>query len=122
MQRAYRVVAYTEQPEDTHEPDEVAALRSRIPLRNLSRSQPLQTPEKESRMHITDINLAGLATIAFLVLFLPSTGLIHRRAQAIAKRARERDQQRELEKLVVEQAEQVIHEQERERCEASSRS
>lgn len=59
-------------------------------------------------MHISDLNLAGLATLAFLILFLPSTGLIHRRARAIALRSLERERQRELDKLIVEEAGRIL--------------
>jgi hypothetical protein len=63
-------------------------------------------------MYLSDMNLAGLAALAFLVLFLPSTGLIHRRARAIALRSLERDRQRDLEKLIVEEASRILAENE----------
>jgi hypothetical protein len=53
---------------------------------------------------VKDVNLAGLAMLAFLILFLPGTGLIHRRARALAIRSKEREQKRALEALLLEEA------------------
>jgi len=58
-------------------------------------------------MHVSDYNLAGAALAAFLVLFFPSTGLIHRRARKMAVRAIAREQARQLEALVLEEATKI---------------
>jgi flagellar biosynthesis/type III secretory pathway M-ring protein FliF/YscJ len=72
----------------------------------LSKSRAIQ--EKQKMM---DYNLAGLATIAFLVLFLPSTGLIHRRARALATRAKQQADSRELRELLQAEAYRVLDEE-----------
>lgn len=59
----------------------------------------------------SDLNLAGLATIAFLALFLPSTGLIHRRARRVAARSIDQEQRRQLEAIVLEEAMKLCREQ-----------
>lgn len=61
-----------------------------------------------NRTHFSDLNLAGLATLALLVLFFPCTGLIHRRARAVAARAIDREQKRQLQALLLAEAMRVV--------------
>ena len=101
---SYRMVDYARPPENSYGLHAAAGERGYQPLRHLHPGRPIQ---EGTAMHIADLNLAGLATLAFLVLFLPSTGLIHRRARAIAARRSQADQRRQLERLIVEEAVKV---------------
>jgi hypothetical protein len=69
---------------------------------------------------MNDVNLAGLATLAFLILFLPSTGLIHRRARALATRRDRENHERHLNRLLVEEAAAALVEMERNHADAST--
>jgi hypothetical protein len=72
--------------------------------------------------HSADINLAGLSFFSLLILFFPVFGLLSRRAdRQEAKRSAEA-RQRELNELIVWQAEAVIQQQEQPTCEASTKS
>lgn len=53
----------------------------------------------------TDINLAGLGVISFLVLFFPVVGLIHRRRYRLAEH-------RAVQKLIHEEATRIVAETE----------
>lgn len=67
-------------------------------------------------MHIADLNLAGLATIAALALFFPGIGLIEHRRRAVASRQSAQVQKRQLERLVLEEASRIVEERERQRA------
>jgi hypothetical protein len=116
LQRRYRMVDYTS---ETKNPDglyEVAGERRYQPLRHMP---PGITIQKGTRtMHVSDLNLAGLATLSFLVLFFPGVGLIEHRRRRAADRARGRAQKRELNKLVLEEAIRLLHEQQQREREA----
>ena len=56
-----------------------------------------------------DLNLAGLATVSLLALFFPAVGLIGRRARAVAARRTSQAERGELNKLVLEEANALLH-------------
>ena len=59
-------------------------------------------------MHLSDMNLAGFAVIAFLALFFPSSGMIHRRARRIATARQQRTEALRLRELIVEEAARLV--------------
>jgi hypothetical protein len=61
---------------------------------------------------LTDLNLAGLATVAMLVLFFPAVGLMaHRRRRIEARKLHEDAQLRKLIREVVERDNERQHEE-----------
>lgn len=59
-------------------------------------------------MHLSDMNLAGLAVIAFLALFFPSSGMIHRRARRIAITRQQRTEALRLQELIIAEASRLV--------------
>ena len=55
---------------------------------------------------MTDLNLAGIGTLSFLILFFPVIGLFERRRQKVAER-------RAMQKLIMRESERIVAETER---------
>jgi hypothetical protein len=60
-------------------------------------------------MHVSDLNLAGLATLSLLGFVFPGIGFIHRRAIRAAARRKAQAEKRALALLVLEEADAMLH-------------
>jgi flagellar biosynthesis/type III secretory pathway M-ring protein FliF/YscJ len=106
MRSQHGALVNAERSHHAHEPHAIPRRSRRITFFRLSESRAIQETQE-----MMDYNLAGLALIAFLVLFLPCTGLIHRRARARAARAQQQADSRELRELLHAEAYRVLDEE-----------
>jgi hypothetical protein len=104
------VVAHPGWKADTDGRDEDGRLARDLALLDMPERRSIQEGTA-TMLHLTDLNLAGLATLSGLVLFFPGVGLAEQRRE---RRERMRRAEEELNRVFLDEAGKIIEQARRE--------